>query len=155
MYHYIRPLKRSRYPRIKGLNLEHFVNQLEYIRKHYNVITINELIGAVTAQAVHLPPKAILLTFDDGFIDHYNYVFPLLDKYKIQGTFFPSTMPILQHCVYWAQYAVQGRWDQKEVVFVKRLLQVGLPQYGLPKEMLAVMDLVIYGWIAYPLKNKK
>lgn len=37
----------------------------------------------------NLPDNAMLLTFDDGYIDHYSYVFPILDKFGFQGSFFP------------------------------------------------------------------
>lgn len=37
-----------------------------------------------------LPDNAVLLTFDDGYIDYWTNVFPLLSKYGIQGTFFVS-----------------------------------------------------------------
>ena len=31
--------------------------------------------------------KSILLTFDDGYLDNYTFVFPLLKKYKLKATF--------------------------------------------------------------------
>ncbi|MCX5695193.1 MAG: polysaccharide deacetylase family protein [Candidatus Omnitrophica bacterium] len=41
-----------------------------------------------------LPKKAVLLTFDDGYIDHFSTVFPILKERKIQGCFFPSVRAI-------------------------------------------------------------
>ena len=35
-----------------------------------------------------LPEKAVLLSFDDGYADNYNYAFPLLREEKVSGTFF-------------------------------------------------------------------
>ena len=38
--------------------------------------------------------KSILLTFDDGYIDHWKYVFPYLKEKKITGNFYPPTQAI-------------------------------------------------------------
>ncbi len=46
-----------------------------------------------------LPPNSILLTFDDGYSDHFANVFPLLDARGIQGCFFPPAQAVLEHTV--------------------------------------------------------
>jgi len=38
-----------------------------------------------------LPPKPVLLTFDDGYLDNWVYVFPMLKKYGLKGTVFINT----------------------------------------------------------------
>jgi len=88
MYHYIRELKNSRYPYIKALDLALFREQIAYIEKHYNTVTAAEVMHAVKT-GDKLPPKAALLTFDDAYSDHFMTAFPILDKAKIQGCFFP------------------------------------------------------------------
>ncbi len=88
MYHYIRDLKNSRYPDIKALDLPLFREQISYIEKHYNPVTAAEVMNAVET-GDKLPPKAALLTFDDAYSDHFTTAFPILDKAKIQGCFFP------------------------------------------------------------------
>ncbi|WP_344572699.1 polysaccharide deacetylase family protein, partial [Winogradskya humida] len=40
------------------------------------------------------PKNAALLTFDDGFADHYETVYPILKQRGIQGCFFPPSEPI-------------------------------------------------------------
>jgi peptidoglycan/xylan/chitin deacetylase (PgdA/CDA1 family) len=35
-----------------------------------------------------LPPKPVVITFDDGVNDHYLTVFPILKRFEISGTFF-------------------------------------------------------------------
>jgi len=88
MYHYIRDLKNSRYPDIKALDLALFREQIAYIEKHYNPVTAAEVMHAVKT-GDKLPSKAALLTFDDAYSDHFMTAFPILDKAKIQGCFFP------------------------------------------------------------------
>jgi len=46
------------------------------------------------AGGAELPEKAVLLTFDDAYNDHYTNVFPLLDELGIQGSFFPPVKAI-------------------------------------------------------------
>lgn len=99
MYHFVRDLKHTRYPEIKGLDSAAFVEQIEYIKRHYEPITLEDLIGATRFESRRLPPNAVLLTFDDGYIDHFETVFPVLEKYRIQGSFFPPAKAILEHRV--------------------------------------------------------
>ena len=95
-YHYVRELPYTRYPQIKGLLASQFKEQLTYIERYYHFITVEDCINAIYFD-VDLPSNAILLTFDDGLIDHYNTVFPILESKGIQGCFFPSAKSILEH----------------------------------------------------------
>jgi len=93
MYHYVRALGRSRYPNIKGLSVRDFRTQIEYVQEHYEVISGEHLIAAVTEGAA-LPPDAALLTFDDGYLDHFTTVFPVLDEAGLPGCFFPPVRAV-------------------------------------------------------------
>ena len=98
MYHYVRELPHTRYPKIKGLLTSLFKEQLAYLEKYYQFVTVEECINACYCGA-SLPSNAILLTFDDGYIDHYTNVFPLLEEKGIQGAFFPPAKAILENRV--------------------------------------------------------
>ncbi len=95
MYHYIRELPLTRFPKIKGLLFSQFENQLKYFLSNYSFITIKDCISAYYGEHL-LPENPILLTFDDGYIEHYTKVFPLLNEYGIQGCFFPSAGVIVE-----------------------------------------------------------
>jgi peptidoglycan/xylan/chitin deacetylase (PgdA/CDA1 family) len=99
MYHYVRDLARSRYPAIKGLSLERFCRQLDHIQAHYTPVTIEDVLEALPYPDREMPPNAILLTFDDGYSDHFLNVFPELDARGIQGCFFPPAQAVLEHVV--------------------------------------------------------
>jgi len=99
MYHYVRDLKRSRFPAIKGLSLERFRRQLDHIQANYTPIRVEDLQASLQTKGEGLPSNAILLTFDDGYSDHFANVFPLLEERGIQGCFFPPARPILEHNV--------------------------------------------------------
>lgn len=98
MYHYVRDLKHSKYPEIKGLDISLFVEQIDFLKKYYHFITMENLIDAIENN-YNLPKKSVLLTFDDAYSDHFNYVFPILEKNNIQGSFFPPAKAITEHSV--------------------------------------------------------
>jgi peptidoglycan/xylan/chitin deacetylase (PgdA/CDA1 family) len=99
MYHYVRDLEHSHFPAIKGLSLERFRRQLDFIKTHYAPITAEDLLETLSNRERELPPNSILLTFDDGYRDHFLNVFPLLHDAGIKGCFFPSAQPVLDHVV--------------------------------------------------------
>lgn len=86
MYHYVRDLKNSRYPEIKGLDLTLFKQQIDYLQKHYSFVGMVDVLDAVYS-GKKLPDNAIMLSFDDGYIDHYLNVFPILANKGIPGFF--------------------------------------------------------------------
>ena len=47
MYHYVRDLKNSRYPEIKGFDISEFKPQIEFFKANYNIITMVQLISAI------------------------------------------------------------------------------------------------------------
>ena len=58
---------------------------LKYIKANgYETITISDLISYVYADKP-LPPKPIILTFDDGHYNNYGYLYPLLEKYDMKA----------------------------------------------------------------------
>ena len=168
MYHYVRELKYSRYPEIKGLAIDQFKEQIAYLKQYYNPISAYDLMDAIESGS-ELPPQPLLLTFDDAYIDHFTEVFPVLDKEKLSGCFFPPGKSILENrvldvnkihfilaCVpdksvlvnyiyqsldenrcmyhleskesYWQKCGVPSRYDMAEVMFVKYMLQLELPE---------------------------
>jgi peptidoglycan/xylan/chitin deacetylase (PgdA/CDA1 family) len=95
MYHYVRDIKESKYPKIKGLEMTGFVRQLDYLIDSFNIIRAEDVIDSVK-QGKQLPGHSCLLTFDDGYKDHVTNVLPELLKRNIQGSFFPPANCILE-----------------------------------------------------------
>lgn len=56
----------------------------------YHTISLHDLVDNLQTGAP-LPPKPIVLTFDDGYADHYENVFPTLKDFGFTGTFFIIT----------------------------------------------------------------
>ena len=72
-----------------------FERELEYLNQHYHVISLDELVRALRDGFKTLPEKHgrrfVVVTFDDGYKDNYDFAFPLLKKYSIPATFYIST----------------------------------------------------------------
>lgn len=97
MYHYVRPLAESAFPRLKALELNDFLWQLDYLQKNYTILSVDEFSAVLNTQ-MPLPERACLLTFDDGYSDHYRYVFPHLVARGLGGLFFaPKSSLIDRH----------------------------------------------------------
>lgn len=86
-YHYVRDVERTLFPDIKALSISGFAAQLDWLQAHFDVIDGPAFERAVLAGARFDRPTA-LLTFDDGFVDHYEHVFPLLRSRGLGGIFF-------------------------------------------------------------------
>lgn len=168
MYHYVRDIANSRYPNIRGLDISSFKKQIFFLKQNFQIVTMEEVI-AHYQENYELPENALLLTFDDGYQDHYINVFPLLDELKIQGSFFVSGKTFMEHSLLdvnkihfileesnttvlmqdlfdkldfyrgvefaypsnaelFKEHAVANRFDSKEIIFIKRILQNVLPE---------------------------
>lgn len=95
MYHYVGDLPPDADALRYGLTVlaADFVRQMEYLADAgYQTITLSELYRHL-AEGYPLPPKPIVLTFDDGYVDAYDFVFPVLRQYGFVGTFFVLATP--------------------------------------------------------------
>ncbi|MGH9346748.1 MAG: polysaccharide deacetylase family protein [Vicinamibacterales bacterium] len=87
MYHYLRDSASTEYPGIRSLPPALFEQQLGWLERKYDVIDLARLEAAIDGRAA-LPGRAALLTFDDGFVDHYEVAFPALRRHGLTGVFF-------------------------------------------------------------------
>ena len=118
MYHYVREVKHSNYPNLKALELNEFKKQISFFKKNFNFIDQNNLEEIISSKKIPNKPS-ILLTFDDGLIDHYKYVFPILLKNKISGCFYPSIRALKQNEVLEVnkiQFILEKEKDRKKIL---------------------------------------
>lgn len=93
MYHYVRELANSRYPAIKGITAAQFAGQLDWLQAHHTMVVLPDVIAALDGQRP-LPDNAALLTFDDGYLEHFTVVFPELANRGLSGAFFPPVVAV-------------------------------------------------------------
>ena len=87
-YHFIRNSRDRFYKNINFLDYSKFKIQINYFKRMFNLINFEDTIDILNSKRKYKKPF-MLLTFDDGYRDHYKYVFPFLKKEKIQGLFYP------------------------------------------------------------------
>jgi len=92
-YHRIDDVTRNDFdsfkPNVSASPLE-FDRQMKYLKRWFNVITIDDLVEWLEGQQ-NLPPFAALITFDDGYLDNYMFAFPILQKYGVGATIYLTT----------------------------------------------------------------
>lgn len=88
MYHYVREPD-ERLPCFSALHLEDFRRQLDFFQNTDRIISKSEFEEIL--RAGNPPDDGFVLTFDDGLIDHYQYVLPELVKRNIWGIFYITT----------------------------------------------------------------
>lgn len=87
-YHYVRGRSEA-FPRLPALDPAHFEAQLTALLRDRRSEDHASFLDAVDRRRP-LPGRTFLLTFDDGLIDHYATVFPMLRARGIRGVFFVS-----------------------------------------------------------------
>lgn len=65
---------------------EQFAQHIAWLREHCALIRFTQVFEAAQVAGVDRP--AVALTFDDGYVDNYEYAFPLLLQHAVPATFF-------------------------------------------------------------------
>jgi peptidoglycan/xylan/chitin deacetylase (PgdA/CDA1 family) len=74
----------------KHLPADEFEAQLRFLRTHYRVIPLDDLVRGLTA-GTRLPPRAAAVTIDDGYRSIYSVAFPILEALGVPATVFLAT----------------------------------------------------------------
>ncbi len=131
MYHDILPQKEVFF----DVTPQEFEEHLRLIQKSgLTPISLNQLITHLST-GLPLPEKPILLTFDDGYGGHYEFVYPLLKKYRYPGVFSIYTSKIGQNT---------GRshvtWDQLQEMAADPLITIAAHSVTHPPDLRALSE---------------
>lgn len=86
-------------PIYSGLPRPTFEAQIQYLRKHYRIVSLSELLQGISEPWSTQPSVAI--TFDDGYADLYTEAFPILRRYSVPATIFLTVGSIESGQVAW------------------------------------------------------
>ena len=121
-----------------GITLRNLAVQLDWLRQNgYRVVSVDDVVAAQQGQRP-LPPKAVLLTFDDGYRSFYTHVYPLLRAFdypavlSVVGSFLD--VPPRAQVRYGAGLVAREdfvSWGQLREMQRSGLVEIGSHTYGL------------------------
>jgi peptidoglycan/xylan/chitin deacetylase (PgdA/CDA1 family) len=87
MYHRVRPEPDPLFP--EDVDARLFAAQLSSIRRYFTPLGLPDALARI--RAGRLPPRAVCITFDDGYADNFSVAAPLLEAAGLTATFFIAT----------------------------------------------------------------
>ncbi|POZ52235.1 polysaccharide deacetylase family protein [Methylovulum psychrotolerans] len=101
--------------------------QMQLLARHFNVLPLAEAVARLQDRS--LPPRAVTITFDDGYADNLRNAVPILKQQNLSATFFIAS-----------GYLEGGRmWNDTVIEAIRNLPQ---PEVDLSAFGLGVMPLV-------------
>ena len=104
-YHRIDELKRRPWldPVQISASPKDFDEQMAYLATYYQMVTVSDVLAVLKSRnKKDLPPRAVLVTFDDGYYDFEEQAWPILRRYKIPATLFvPTAYPNHPEQTFW------------------------------------------------------
>lgn len=70
-----------------ALEISDFIAQINFLNEKYSIISLSRLIAYLKGET-DIPSNSCVISFDDGYIDHYQNVFPILKELGLPAVFF-------------------------------------------------------------------
>lgn len=103
MYHRILPRSDPRYALEEPgmvVEPETFAMHMDLVREHFTIMSLQEWLQRRDSGQT-LPLKSCAITFDDGWLDNFEYAFPILEKKQVPATVFVVTHMIGSNESFW------------------------------------------------------
>ena len=95
------------YHRVQDASL--FGEQMSYLKARHRVVSVQDLLAAYT-QGKELPPRSVMITFDDAYRDFAERAWPVLRELSLPvAVFVPTAFPDNPGAVFW--------WDRLDWAF--------------------------------------
>ena len=151
MYHYIRPHDKE-YPNFNYLDFDVFKRQLDFFEKKFGFLSKEEYIEAVKSKH---NADGVVLSFDDGFIDHYQYAAQELKDRNLWGVFYIPTGALKKNTELLGVHRVHfldGKYGASKILKESlNLIDINM----LEDEMIKEFDKEIYQFSDYENNSKE
>lgn len=110
MYHRVHPE-----PYELCISPAQFEAQMRFLREAFQPVSLTRLVWHLK-KGESLPDRAVVVTFDDGYLDNYTHALPLLLAYGIPATFFVASGHIEETRSFWWDRIRRGLRSEAEVI---------------------------------------
>jgi len=117
-----------------------FERRMRHLREWFNVLPLDDAVCRLKAGT--LPPRALCITFDDGYADNHDVAFPILRDLGIHATFFIATGFLDGGCM-WNDKIIESVRCLKGDTLDLRDLGLGFMRAGSADERIAAIESVI------------
>jgi peptidoglycan/xylan/chitin deacetylase (PgdA/CDA1 family) len=125
-YHRVAQLRDTPAVDSRGISAtpEGFARQMEHLVRFYRVVSMPEVLEAVE-KGTPLPKRAVLITFDDAYVDFAEMAWPILKNFRLPATMFvPTAYANQPERVFW--------WDRLYQAFAATSrTEINVPPLGL------------------------
>lgn len=80
-----------------------FERQMAFVAAHYRVISLDDVVDCIERRRP-FPPRAVAITFDDGYLDNYTMALPILLRHGLTATFFVTAGPVVRGERFWVSW---------------------------------------------------
>ncbi len=85
---------------------------LLFLAARYNVVSLEQITNA--RRGAPLPPRPLLITFDDGWADNYEYALPVLRSLKLPAALFVAGDALDRHEAFFQERLI-GAWRTRRI----------------------------------------
>lgn len=131
MYHRILP-KQDKRAQIEEPGMvvtpETFKMHMEVIQQHFDIVSLSQWLKAKNNNEV-LPSRCCAITFDDGWLDNYQYAYPILQQYQLPATIYLVSDMVGKEQMFWTErvanllsYIAQTcpeKWSHPDIAWIK------------------------------------
>lgn len=103
------------------ISTKQFDAQLGWLKSKYNIITMHEAMARLSEN--RLDGNHLVITFDDGFKNNWEYAMPLLIKHNTSAVFYVSTDFIGKENMLWTELVNEIIMFSESMAFSMRLKQ--------------------------------
>ena len=84
----------------KHIMEDDFYRQMQYLSEYCNVLAIDDYL-ALRVNKKPLPPRAVIISFDDGFRNNFTTAAPILEEFSLPAVFYISSGIVNTDLMFW------------------------------------------------------